>query len=117
MALDTVAMFITEARALLLDETVPYRYSDASLVSALNMGIEESYRLRPDMWLSFFELPLPSYTTGAPGDVVVIPKGFKSAFLFYMVGLMQLRDDEDVSDARAGSLLTAFANKLLTVPS
>lgn len=117
MALDTVAAYITEARALLLDEAVPYRYSDASIVSALNMGIEESFRLRPDLWLSFFELPLPSYTTATPADVVVIPKGFKSAFLFYIVGLMQLRDAEDVSDARAGSLLSAFANKLLTVPS
>lgn len=117
MALDTVAAYITEARALLLDEAVPYRYSDASIVSALNMAIEESYRLRPDMWLSFFELPLPSYVTATPAAVVVIPKGFKSAFLFYCVGLMQLRDGEDTSDSRAGSLLTAFANKLMVVPS
>jgi hypothetical protein len=117
MALDTVAMFITEARALLLDEAVPYRYSDASLISALNMGIEESYRLRPDMWLSFFELPLPQYLATSPTDAVVIPKGFKSAFLFYMVGLMQLRDDEGASDSRAGSMLQAFASKLLVVPS
>ena len=117
MALDTVANFITEARGLLLDEAVPYRYSDASLVSALNMAIEESYRLRPDMWLSFFELPLPQYLVAAPTDVVVIPKGFKTAFLFFITGHIQLRDAEDVSDARAGSLLSAFANKLLTVPS
>lgn len=117
MALNTVAAFITEARALLLDEAVPYRYSDASIVSALNMGIEESYRIRPDMWLAYFELALPTYTTGSPGDTVVIPTGFKTAFLFYIVGLIQLRDAEDVSDARAGSLLTAFANKLLVLPS
>lgn len=117
MALDTVANYITEARALLLDEAVPYRYSDASVVSALNIGIEESFRIRPDMWLAYFETSLPTYSTGSTGTTVVIPKGFKTAFLFYIVGLLQLRDAEDVSDARAGSLLTAFANKLLVLPS
>ena len=117
MALETVANYIAEARALLLDEAVPYRYSDASIVSALNIAISDSYRVRPDMWLDYFEASLPVYSTGTPAAAVVIPKGYKLAFLMFIVGFTQLRDAEDVSDARAGQLLSAFTNKLLVLPS
>lgn len=117
MALETVADYITEARRLMQDETVPYRYSDASIVSALNMGIDESFRLRPDMWLAYFELSLPSYSAGTPGATVVIPVGFRVAFLYFIVGITQLRDQEDVTDARAGQLLQKFGASLVGPPS
>ena len=44
-ALTTVADYITGARRLLLDETSPYRYSDADLVDALNYAHLDARRI------------------------------------------------------------------------
>lgn len=115
MALETVADYITEARALLLDETAPFRYPDVSIVSALNLAIGESFRIRPDLWLAYFELALPGYSAGTPGATVAIPAAFRMAFLYFIVGHCQLRDDEDVSDTRAGALVSKFSSSLLAV--
>jgi hypothetical protein len=78
----------------------------------LNMGIGESYRIRPDMWLAYFELDLPEYSAALPTTPVVIPVGFRVAFLYFIVGMMGLRDQEDVSDARAGQLIQKFSTSL-----
>lgn len=115
MALETVQDYISEARVLLLDETAPFRYSDLSIVSALNLAIGESSRIRPDMWLAYFELALPAYVVGSLGAAVDIPASYRMAFLYFIVGHCQLRDDEDVSDARAGALIQKFSSSLLMV--
>lgn len=116
MALEIVADYITEARNLLQDTSAPYRYSDVDIVSALNMGIGESFRVRPDMWLDYFELPLPGYFAAVPATVVDIPAGFRMAFVYFIVGTMGLRDQEDVSDARAGQLIQKFGSSLVGPP-
>ncbi len=50
MALDlqTVESYIGDARTLLLDQIPPFRYSDTSLLIALNLALLEGRRLRPD---------------------------------------------------------------------
>ena len=59
MALDTVQDYIDRARVLLLDEVEDYRYSTESLVDALNEGILEMRRLRPDLFLDYFRTAIP----------------------------------------------------------
>lgn len=113
MALETVADYITEARTLLLDETAPFRYSDVSIVSALNLAIGESSRIRPDLWLAYFEAALPGYFAAFPATVVDIPAAYRMAFIYFIIGHCQLRDDEDTSDARAGQLISKFSSSLL----
>jgi hypothetical protein len=42
---------------------------------------------------------------------------FRSALLYYVMGQVQIRDDEEVTDARASQFLNKFAAQLLTVAS
>lgn len=116
MALATVADYISEARRLLQDEAVPYRYSDDDIVVALNIAVGEAYRLRADLFFDYFETSLPSFSSASPGVSVNIPDAYRMAFLYYIVGHSQIADQEDTVDARAGSMLKKFEQTLLGLP-
>jgi hypothetical protein len=121
-ALDTVAQYLQEARVLLQDVVSPYRYSDAELVDALNIGMLEARKLRADLFLPLFDIPwkdpgpvagpVPPATLTAP---VSMDPMYRQTLVYYMVGRAQLRDDEPTVDARAGALLQKFTAQLLTV--
>lgn len=115
MALDTVQDYIDRARVLLLDTVVPYRYSDADLVENLNMGILEARKLRPDLLRNYFTGSLPDFTTGNLSATVPIDPQYRVAFVYYVCGQAQLRDDENVQDSRAALFLNKFVSQLLTV--
>lgn len=112
-SLDTVAQYVTSARTLLQDSTVPYRYSDADLVEALNLAMYEARRLRPDLFLGRANA-VPSYTTN-DGTVVVFDQQYRNAVVYYIVGRAQLRDEEDTQDTRAVALIGKFTSQLLTL--
>lgn len=117
-ALDTVGELVTRARVLLQDEVAPYRYEDNELIDALNEACMEAKRLRPDLYLRTLNLTMPYFTT--IGDIVTedkIPSEYRPTFIYYMVGNAQLRDEEDVTDARATVFLNKFTAQLLQVPS
>ena len=115
-ALETVAQYIKEARRLLLDEIVPYRYPEADLVDALNIGFLETKRIRADLFLPVFTIPYfdSSGTIDTAAKVPMDPM-YRSTLVYYMVGRMQLRDDEPTVDQRAGAFLQKFEQQLLTV--
>ena len=115
-ALDTVGQYIAEARVLLLDEIVPYRYSDKQLVDGLNIGLMEAKRIRADLFLPSFAIPYveSSGTITLDAKVPMDPM-YRSTLVYYMVGRMQLRDDEPTVDQRAGSFLQKFEQQLLSV--
>jgi hypothetical protein len=112
--LATVQALLDEVRVLLLDTAVPYRYSDAELIRALNIAIMEARRLRPDLFLGS-SFTLPTYTVGT--DAFAIEPMYRPSFVYYVVGRAQLRDDEATQDARAGVLMNKFVAQLLTVAS
>ena len=114
-ALETVGAYILEARHLLQDEIVPYRYPDQDLIDALNIGLAEARRLRPDLFLPAYAVPYFTSLSVDTAKVVPIELPFRSAFVYYVVGRMQLRDDESTTDARAASLLNKFVGQLLQV--
>lgn len=112
--LDTVQKIIDDARELLQDTVAPYRYSDASLIRSLNIAVLEARRLRADLFLPAFTLP--EYAT--PGDATTaIPDMYRPAFVYYVAGKAQLRDDETTQDARATVFLNKFVAQLATTPS
>jgi hypothetical protein len=114
-ALDTLGDYLTEARRLLQDEQEPYRYPDADMIEALNIGLMETRRLRADLFLPAFDVPfLASADTNTP---VAMDQMYRSALVYYIVGRMQLRDDEPTVDQRAASLLQKFTAQLLTIAS
>jgi hypothetical protein len=107
--LSTVEDYVREARVLLQDLLVPYRYSDDELISALNMGLEQMHKLRRDLFLKYDATPY--YPTLAATEVDIDP-GYRRPLLFFMVGHSQLRDEEETTDARASAFLNAFAAQL-----
>ena len=120
-ALETVGQYLAESRRLLQDEYTPYRYPDKDLVEALNIGLMEAKRLRADLFLPLFEIPWFDPTKTSPGTdldkKVTLDPMYRSALIYYVVGRIQLRDDEPTTDARAASLLQKFTAQLLTVAS
>ena len=115
-ALETVQDYITESRRLLQDrDAAAYRYSDEDLVEGLNICLMEARRLRPELFLPKFNVPMftvADLTTSVPMDMM-----YRNAVAYYMVGRMQLRDDEPTQDQRAASLLQAFVAKLMSLTS
>lgn len=117
-ALETVGQYLEESRRLLQDEFTPYRYPDDDIIDALNIGLMEARRLRADLFLPLFEIPWvnPSGTINMAAPITMDPM-YRSALVYYVVGRMQLRDDEPTTDQRAGGLLQKFTQQLLVIGS
>lgn len=110
MALETVEKCVAYARELLQDEKdTPYRYSDASLVRGLSLALLEAKKLRPDLFLN---VTIPTFTAN---DTTTVPidEIYRVPMVYYMVGIAQLRDDEEVVDQRAAGFLSMFQAKLV----
>lgn len=117
-ALDTVGQYLEEARRLLQDEIIPYRYEDDDLVDALNIGLLEARRLRADLFLPLFDIPyFDSSGTIDTAATVTIDPMYRQSLIYYIVGRAQLRDDESTTDQRAAAMLTKFTQQLLTIAS
>lgn len=117
MALDTVQDYVDRARVLLLDQIEPYRYPTADLVEALNMGILEARRLRPELLQSYFRSSLPDFTVSALNATVPIDPQYRVAFVYYICGHAQLRDDENNQDSRSAAFLNKFVSQMLSIQS
>jgi len=115
MALLTVQDYVTQARTLLLDEIEPYRYPTAHIIDALNMAIGEARRLRPDLFTRYFRTDLPDYDLGDLTEDVPVDAMYRRAFLYYVVGHMHLRDEENTQDSRASAMLNKFVAQLTTI--
>lgn len=110
MMLDTVQDYVREARTLLQDTVPAYRYPDADLVSALNLGMLTAWRLRPDL---FIGLSTPPYFSANDNTAVTMDVGYRMPFVYFIVGHAQLRDEEDTQDQRAAAFLGKFTQQLM----
>lgn len=115
MALDTVADYVRDARVLLQDTIADYRYSDSELVEALNLGLLEMRRLRPELVRSYFSSSIPTFSSTAMTAAVPVDYQYRVALLYYICGQAQLRDDESTQDARATVFLNKFVAQMLTI--
>lgn len=110
--METVGDYINAVRALLQDEIAgSYRYSDAKIRMAFQFAFDEAYRVRPDM---FIRRDAPNMTTITEADAMPVPRGYKSTWVYYAAGYVQIQDNEDTQDARAAGLLGKFTAQLLT---
>lgn len=105
--LATVKEYIEDARTLLLDRIEPYRYSDTSLLVALNLALLEGRRLRADLFVYKNALRVPKYTA-VSGDEVPIEDQFRLAFVYGLCAHALIRDQEDVQDARSTIFMQTF---------
>ena len=109
--LESVNDYIEDARTLLLDRIPPYRYSDISLLVALNLALLDGRRLRPDLFVYKWGNKVPSYDA-VDGQQVPIEPQCRKAFVYGLVSHAVIRDQEDVQDARA-SLFMATMEQIL----
>jgi len=110
MALATVADYIGDARTLLQDIVPPYRYEDASLVTALNLAVYETRRIREDLFA--FYCDTPQFDPKDQEVTVPLEERFRQALLYQTCAHALIRDQEDIQDTRASQFLTA-ANSIL----
>lgn len=112
MAFATVADVVSQVRVLVLDtDAAGFRYSNASIYQALNEGLLETQRMRPDF---FRGAPVPQYATSDQNDPINYPQEFIPALIDYTCGRVQLRDDEASTDQRSGVFITSFRRLLQT---
>lgn len=111
--METLQDYITAVR-ILLQDTVDgaYRYSDDDMALAMTLAWSEAYRLRPDMFL--MNRVLPSFVGKPKTTSAGVPPGYQAAFMYYIAGWVQLRDDEATEDNRASQFLNKFTSQLLT---
>jgi hypothetical protein len=115
-ALDTVGDYLTEARTILQDTVVPYRYSDAEMKTALGLAVYEARRIRPDVFRVHNGTTVPDITTATgSGTAVTLDKMYRLALVHFIVGHVSKRDEEEASEARAGAFLTAFRTQFLAL--
>ena len=115
MALETVDQYVGEARTLLQDKREEYRYSNAELVSALNMAILAARRWRPDLFLEVAAVPSFADTDILANTAFPMDEQYRMPFVLFIVGWAQLRDEEDTQDARAAALMGNFTKQLVSL--
>lgn len=111
---NTVANYIADARTILQDLIPDYRYSDQSLLTALNVTLLEARRLRADLFV--WNLAVRGQTqafTAVDDTYVEIEPQFRLAILHGLIGHALERDQEDYMDARATSFLSMFTMGLV----
>lgn len=109
----TVNGFLFQVRTLLQDtDASGYRYTNESIVADLNQAMMDAYRMRPDLFLQTgFRVPV--YSATSMGDTIEIETQYVPALVYYVVGLVQARDDEQNQDARAMGFLKVFQQTLI----
>lgn len=116
----TIGTLLAEARTLLQDkEPLPaYRYSDAELVEAFNGAMVESRAKRPDLFLAMgLRTPTPYYSTSDLAQPFPLGDEVYDAFVYYLVGRSELREDSFAVDGRAVAMANKFVSQLLSVAS
>lgn len=106
----TLSDLIDQIRTLLQDTdnlSGEYRYSTDSIVTNINQGMIELYRMRPDAFMAN-GWKIVQFSVADPGADLVIEQQLVPALVYYAVGLTQARDDEQNQDARAFGVLKMF---------
>jgi len=115
-ALATITDYINDGRTILQDTIAPYRYTDDTLVTAMNVALLEGRRLRPDLFV-YNKRPLGQHGVQSfqanDGTELIMEEPFRLAFLHGMLAHALERDQEDIQDERA-SIFMQFFNTILT---
>lgn len=116
---------VTEIRMLINDtDSLGYRFTQAQVLQKLNTALREVYRLRPDAYVGNFSqgvISVNSPMTYTVADLGLNPatafplddRLFFAPVVFYVVGMLDLTDDEFADDNRAMTVLLAFRNQLI----
>jgi len=112
--LETVSDYVTDIRTLLQDVIQPYRYDDPSLLTSFNVTLLDARRIRPDLFVFKHHEKVPSFKVVDNSPVDIEPS-FRLPLVYGAAGHAIMRDQEDVQDQRATSLIAIFTEMLTGV--
>jgi hypothetical protein len=113
---------IAEARVLLQD-VLPtsggvLRYSDAEMFQGINAFMTEVRTKRPDLFLPIgLRTAIPFFSTADMNTAFPLSTSVYTAFVYYLVGRAELREDTWADDGRAVAMLNKAVSQLLSVQS
>lgn len=104
-----------------------FRYTNAQIIQAFNTAIRELYRYRPDAYIGNFTqgilvnnaLPMNTYSDATDlglNPATPLPfddRLFYNPVVFFVIGRLELGDDEFTDQGRAASLLASFRQMLI----
>jgi hypothetical protein len=112
----TYAQLLTQARTLLQDQLQPYRYADSELYFALTEAMADARRVRPDLFLVVGLDATPTFITAAnAAQVFPLAWQYSTAFIDFIVGRAETRDDTYTDNGRATILSQRFIARLTGV--
>lgn len=89
------------------------RYPRAQLIAYINEGIAAVRRVRPDVFIGQYTVPLPQITEGTLASPLPTPDSMFEALAYYTAGRAELRDDEFAVDGRAMTMIGRLQATLL----
>lgn len=115
MGTRTYSDVIVRAREIVQDtDASSYRYSDQSMVNAVNDAILEVQRVRPDLLIGQ-DFDPNDILVADISTVLPIENIFFQSLVYMTAGYMMLRDNEFSLDQRAVNLLNKGLAQLITV--
>lgn len=111
--LNSVADYVAEARVLLQDVVEPFRYDDASLLTAINLTLLDASRLRSDLFVFNDADGQVQAFANVDDTYVEMEPQFRLAILHGLCGHAMERDQEDYQDSRASAFLGMFTAGLV----
>lgn len=86
------------------------RYTDSRIIDAINLGVLDTRRARPDLFIGRFDEPAPQYA--GLTTVFDLPEIMIPPIVAYAVGWVEMADDEYTQDGRAAALLKKYSSDL-----
>jgi hypothetical protein len=86
------------------------RYTDLRIIRALNLGVLEVRRTRPDYFIGTYDEP--TWLASDLNETVPLPQNVLPSVIVYATGWIELGDDEYANDGRAAALLKKFSTDL-----
>lgn len=115
----TIGDVLNEARTLLQDKAgSEKRYTDTELLEAFNGFMVEVRAKRPDLFLVIgLRNPTPYYTTSQLTVNFPLDFAVYDAFVYYVVGRCEAREDTFSEDSRAVTFMNKAVSQLMQVAS
>ncbi len=86
------------------------RYTDARIFDAINLGVLDTRRSRPDMFIGRFDAATPQFTDLT--QEFSLPEVIIPPIVSYAVGWIEMGDDEYTQDGRAAAMFKKHSSDL-----
>ena len=110
--MSTISDAVTQVRQIVQDNELPYRHTEAKLYAYFNSAINDTKRIRADLFIPNVGTVPPAYDELDGNLPFPLDLGYFTAVVDYVVGRVGLEDDEFANDGRAMYLQQLFMAKL-----